>query len=150
MEQINVTVGQRQGFQRALFSIQHYNKLAELARKLRLSNGFGGKPRLSALLKQCTMSQTMETYADESGVCALGAIARMLNVKLPNGVDLDWNALVDRSDVTRDELCRQVKCPVVTCTRNYKDGIVSTIAHLNDDHKMNFKEIGTFLERYDL
>lgn len=131
--------------------IIHKIQQAAIARIQRLATGGNGKPLLSDSLieLQGKIPQVKETYATDSGRCALGALA------LNGGIPLDVletsivNPLTEKYNCTSIELVQCVKCPVKGCVSNMKS-LVLQIPHLNDQHNKSFKEIGEWLKTYAL
>lgn len=124
------------------------NYEADLARKRRLRKG-SKLPRISTVLINTKIPQVFDKFimprARKS--CALGA----LHIEAGGNICSDqpnWWLIEHKFDVTNEELNRNVKCP--RCIFENKNSLAAQIHHLNDEHKASNKEIGLWLEKFDL
>lgn len=147
MQQI-AGLGQRQGFGYSMGSEVMASLEAGQAHHLRLSRGPSGKPKLSSILKSTKLAKTISTFADTSGVCAWGAVARETNTPIKDGVSIEWDKLFERVDGTLEEINAPCNCPHPECKK--WETIAALIPHMNDEHNDSFHDIGVFLEKHDL
>lgn len=124
------------------------NYKANLARKRRL-NANSDKPRMSYILKTTKIPQIFDKFLmpRSEKACALGALHMGAGGSFKDDTP-SWWRMEHFLDVYDEEFYRVSKCP--KCIYPNKQSLTSMIHHLNDEHKASNKEIGTWLEKFDL
>jgi hypothetical protein len=121
--------------------------------------------RLSTIFKQKVIDtpQTFGSFYDANGekYCALSVLSKYLgydialvtSIKIQNGKNTNPTELIPSAILERIEsfaACgdtkKEIKCSCSRPDYYYRYSLISLLIHLNDYHKMTFREIGNWLE----
>ena len=102
-------------------------------------------PKMSEVLKACHLAQTVGEFADEDGVCALGALGNHIGMTNKDLI-VDTQRLLESYNASFPEINQLVECP--KC--GFHNSVFWQITHMNDVHNSSFLEIGEWLKTRDL